>query len=144
MLRQALAAAELGAPLLAWLLELGNSTITYRTRYLAPPQPVPVIDLLLLAEDNPHALLFQAVRLIDTLRLIGFDPGDIPALAALPARLKAIDTDALLAAQRLAPVQTLLLGELEAIAAALAELAERLMLRHFAHVDDVSRTIWSA
>lgn len=144
MLRQALSADAVSPALLAWLLELGNSTITYRTRYLASPQLVPVIDLLLLVEDNPHALLFQAVRLIDSLRLVGFDPGDVPALAALPGRLKAIDTGALLEARSLAPVRELLLGELEGASSALAELAERLMLRHFAHVDDVSRTIWSA
>lgn len=144
VLRQALAADIANPALLSWLLELGNSTITYRTRYLAPPQPVPVIDLLLLAEDNPHALLFQIVRLIESLRLVGFDPGDIPALAVLPTQLRAIDMEALLEARQWAPVRDLLLTVLGEGAAGLETLAERLMLRHFAHVDDVSRTIWSA
>ncbi len=44
---------------LEWLLELGNSGITYRSRYLASPQLVPVLDLLLLHEQNPHSLRFQ-------------------------------------------------------------------------------------
>lgn len=144
VLRQALAADIANPALLSWLLELGNSTITYRTRYLALPQPVPVIDLLLLAEDNPHALLFQIVRLIESLRLVGFDPGDIPALAVLPTQLRAIDMEALLEARQWAPVRDLLLTVLGEGAAGLETLAERMMLRHFAHVDDVSRTIWSA
>ncbi|MGV8209408.1 alpha-E domain-containing protein [Pseudomonas aeruginosa] len=45
---------------LEWLLELGNSGITYRSRYLASPQLVPVLDLLLLHEQNPHSLRFPA------------------------------------------------------------------------------------
>nr|BFE91872.1 hypothetical protein GCM10020185_24080 [Pseudomonas brassicacearum subsp. brassicacearum] len=43
---------------LEWLLELGNSSITYRSRYLAVAQLIPVLDLLLLDEQNPHAVLF--------------------------------------------------------------------------------------
>lgn len=38
---------------LEWLLELGNSSITYRSRYLAVAQLIPVLDLLLLDEQNP-------------------------------------------------------------------------------------------
>ncbi|MGV8481939.1 alpha-E domain-containing protein, partial [Pseudomonas aeruginosa] len=44
---------------LEWLLERGNSGITYRSRYLASPQLVPVLALLLLHEQNPHSLRFQ-------------------------------------------------------------------------------------
>ncbi len=41
-------------------LELCDSTITYRTRYLAAMQPAPVLDLLLLDDSNPQSLAFQA------------------------------------------------------------------------------------
>jgi uncharacterized alpha-E superfamily protein len=53
---------------LEWLLELGNSSITYRTRYLASAQLIPVLDLLLLDEKNPHAVLFQLRTLLRSLQ----------------------------------------------------------------------------
>jgi uncharacterized alpha-E superfamily protein len=40
-------------------LELCDSTITYRTRYLAALQAAPVLDLLLLDDTNPQSLAFQ-------------------------------------------------------------------------------------
>ena len=40
-------------------LELCDSTITYRSRYLAVVQPAPVLDLVLADEGNPRGLAFQ-------------------------------------------------------------------------------------
>ena len=40
-------------------LELCDSTITYRTRYLGQLQPAPVLDLVVLDESNPRSLVFQ-------------------------------------------------------------------------------------
>jgi uncharacterized circularly permuted ATP-grasp superfamily protein/uncharacterized alpha-E superfamily protein len=40
-------------------LELCDSTITYRTRYLGQLQPAPVLDLIVLDDSNPRALAFQ-------------------------------------------------------------------------------------
>jgi uncharacterized alpha-E superfamily protein len=45
-------------------LELCDSTITYRTRYLGQLQPAPVLDLVMLDDTNPRSLLFQ-LRAID-------------------------------------------------------------------------------
>ena len=45
-------------------LELCDSTITYRTRYLGQLQPAPVLDLVMLDDSNPRALAFQ-LRAID-------------------------------------------------------------------------------
>ncbi|MEX2617848.1 MAG: circularly permuted type 2 ATP-grasp protein [Alphaproteobacteria bacterium] len=42
------------------LLELGDSTMTYRTRYLTTAQFAPVLDLLMCDETNPRSLIFQA------------------------------------------------------------------------------------
>jgi uncharacterized alpha-E superfamily protein len=42
------------------LLELADSTMTYRTRYHAPPQMTRVLDLLLADETNPRSVGFQA------------------------------------------------------------------------------------
>ena len=67
VLARRLAAAD--TPLrqeLEWLLELGDSAITYRTRYRAPPVWDNTIDLLVYDEHNPRALAFQW-RSINTL-----------------------------------------------------------------------------
>ena len=40
-------------------LELCDSTITYRTRYLGQLQPAPVLDLVVLDDSNPRSLVFQ-------------------------------------------------------------------------------------
>ena len=40
-------------------LELCDSTITYRTRYLGQLQPAPVLDLVILDDSNPRSLAFQ-------------------------------------------------------------------------------------
>ena len=42
-------------------LELRDSVITYRSRYLAVLQPAPALDLILADEGNPRGLAFQLV-----------------------------------------------------------------------------------
>ncbi|MDC8772315.1 circularly permuted type 2 ATP-grasp protein [Roseateles albus] len=44
---------------LDWLLELADSIVTYRSRYRAQPEWLPVLDLLLLDASNPRSILFQ-------------------------------------------------------------------------------------
>jgi uncharacterized circularly permuted ATP-grasp superfamily protein/uncharacterized alpha-E superfamily protein len=61
---------------LEWLLELGDSIITYRSRYMARPQWLPVLDLLLLDESNPRSVLFQLDGLIKSLKRIAINHGD--------------------------------------------------------------------
>jgi uncharacterized circularly permuted ATP-grasp superfamily protein/uncharacterized alpha-E superfamily protein len=51
-------------------LELRDSVITYRTRYLAVLQPAPALDLILADEGNPRGLAFQLVAARDLLREI--------------------------------------------------------------------------
>ncbi|MEO8466923.1 MAG: circularly permuted type 2 ATP-grasp protein [Gammaproteobacteria bacterium] len=47
------------------LLELADSTITYRGRYHAAPQLPAVLDLLLCDETNPRSAVYQALTLAD-------------------------------------------------------------------------------
>jgi uncharacterized circularly permuted ATP-grasp superfamily protein/uncharacterized alpha-E superfamily protein len=61
---------------LEWLLELGDSIITYRSRYMARPQWLPVLDLLLLDESNPRSVLFQLDGLIKSLKRISINHGN--------------------------------------------------------------------
>ncbi|WP_085717429.1 circularly permuted type 2 ATP-grasp protein [Pseudomonas sp. B28(2017)] len=130
---------------LEWLLELGNSSITYRSRYLAVAQLIPVLDLLLLDEQNPHAVLFQLKLVTRTLKHLNDDFG-APREAGLPQlveRLVRFDLGCLenpLFGE--ASVRAALAGLadlLQSIADASGQVSDRLALRHFAHVDDVSQ-----
>ena len=128
------------ASALAWLLELGNSSITYRTRYLAAAQPVPVLDLLLLDEQNPHAVLFQLRELLRSLAR----QADCTALAAT-ARLQALeqvlsDSDLGCLESPAAPPPQALIELLQALFAAAGQLSDELGLRFFVHVDASRQT----
>ncbi len=130
---------------LEWLLELGNSSITYRSRYLAVPQLIPVLDLLLLDEQNPHAVLFQLKLVSRTLRRLNDDFG-VPrelGLNQLVERLGRFDLgnleSALFGDTGVRDVLDGLAELLQEVADASSQVSDRLALRHFAHVDDVSQ-----
>jgi uncharacterized circularly permuted ATP-grasp superfamily protein/uncharacterized alpha-E superfamily protein len=46
------------------LLEVADSLLTYRARYLSQLQVAPVVDLLLTDESNPRSVVFQATELV--------------------------------------------------------------------------------
>lgn len=52
---------------LGWLLELADSTVTYRSRYLARPEWLPVLDLLVMDPANPRSVMFQVDGIHDYL-----------------------------------------------------------------------------
>ena len=64
---------------LVLLLELADSVMTYRWRYLSTPSLAPVIDLLLTDETNPRSIAFQ-INLMDQ------HMKDLPRDLILPAR----------------------------------------------------------
>ncbi len=131
---------------LGWLLELGNSSITYRTRYLASAQLIPVLDLLLLDGQNPHAAVFQLRQLHRSLEILGerFELATLPDLAGIDARLNAWDLARLEAACSDADADAEALGELAAllqsVASAAGQLSDQLGLRFFVHVDASQQT----
>jgi uncharacterized alpha-E superfamily protein len=51
-------------PVLEILLEVCDSAMTYRSRYLTALQPAPVLDLLMNDEANPRSLCFQIQDLL--------------------------------------------------------------------------------
>ena len=53
------------APILEAMLEVADSLMTYRARYLATVQWAPVLDLLLTDETNPRSLAYQLVTIAD-------------------------------------------------------------------------------
>jgi uncharacterized alpha-E superfamily protein len=107
-LRVALAAVPAGAeralgqaPLLEALLEVADSVMTYRRRYLATLQVAPVVDLLLSDETNPRSVIFQLALLGDHLQQLPRDPtrghaatAEGIVLGAL-GRLRAADVEAI-------------------------------------------------
>ncbi|MEB0041016.1 MULTISPECIES: circularly permuted type 2 ATP-grasp protein [unclassified Pseudomonas] len=130
---------------LEWLLELGNSSITYRSRYLAMPQLIPVLDLLLLDEQNPHAVLFQLKLVKRSLNRLNEDFG-VPRdtrLGLLVERLAAFDLSSLenplFGKNSVRAVLDGLADLLQSIGETSGQVSDRLALRHFAHVDDVSQ-----
>ena len=71
----AVAEDEAGVPM-DLLLEVWDSVMTYRSRYLATPRLAAVLDLLVCDESNPRSLAFQLSALSGHMdRLTGY-PGD--------------------------------------------------------------------
>jgi uncharacterized alpha-E superfamily protein len=56
-----------GEAALRLALELCDSAITYRARYLAALQPAPALDLILVDESNPRSLAFQLASIAEHL-----------------------------------------------------------------------------
>ena len=63
-------------------LELCDSTISYRWRYLGQLQPAPVLDLVVLDDSNPRAFAFQLRSIRNHLERLGQASGAyVPPLA---------------------------------------------------------------
>ncbi|WP_306604231.1 circularly permuted type 2 ATP-grasp protein [Azonexus sp.] len=134
-----------GPGCLEWLLELADSIITYRSRYSRFPELLPVLDLLVFDESNPHGVMFQASvlgRYLERMtRELGAD--DDPGLSKAIERLRNFSLEpfenmqfnqcvSCLPCEELA----LLLDQLDAAAGCLSD---ALGMRYFTHVGDVSR-----
>ncbi len=124
---------------LTLILELCDSTITYRTRYLSALQPGPVLDLVLADDTNPRAVGYQLVRILRHLRQV---PGTIDTGGSLePSADLMIAEQALEMIEKIdyASLQTLvdvtgLKPALENIARELQAASDALSRRHFSHV----------
>lgn len=80
-LRFARTFGEAGAPhgSLDALLQVADSLITYRTRYVMMEARGPVLDLVLLDPDNPRSVAFQVHRMANHLKVLpGRDPDAPP------------------------------------------------------------------
>jgi hypothetical protein len=79
-------------PLLEYLLEVADSSMTYRARYFTTLQPVAVLDLLMSDETNPRSLAFQIAHLADLYgRFPRHSPADLEALERGLALLRGLD-----------------------------------------------------
>jgi uncharacterized alpha-E superfamily protein len=115
------------------LLDLCDSQISFRTRYLAGVALAPVRDMLVLDPDNPRSLAFQIDRILDHLRVLPTLRDD--GMAEPPMRL------ATAIAARLAATSAETLGDddLAAIEAWLLELSDAVSARFFPKGEDAPR-----
>jgi uncharacterized circularly permuted ATP-grasp superfamily protein/uncharacterized alpha-E superfamily protein len=82
---------------LEYLLEVADSSVTYRSRYYTTLQPLAVMDVLMLDETNPRSLEFQLDHLVDlSKKLPRHDPSDMKTMQHALDRLRAIDLQAIL------------------------------------------------
>ena len=141
-LDQAPARVEAG---LLLILELCDSAITYRARYLNALQPAPVLDLVLCDQGNPRGLAFQLAAihgLLDELtpeaagrdRLAGAAAGLLAAVEAM--------VDGVLNAPSQAAAAAALAPELQQVARELAELGGRIDRRFFALLPTAQALGW--
>jgi|SoiMethySBSTD1v2_1073268.scaffolds.fasta_scaffold101576_1 uncharacterized circularly permuted ATP-grasp superfamily protein/uncharacterized alpha-E superfamily protein len=120
-------------------LELCDSTITYRTRYLGQLQPAPVLDLVVLDDSNPRAFAFQMRAIHSHLERLGQASG-----TTVPDLLVALDKDLGRAVHLFAGEEKswrhegLALGVLREIASdgqlRLEEMSEAITRAYFSHV----------
>ncbi|MDS4056774.1 circularly permuted type 2 ATP-grasp protein [Accumulibacter sp.] len=126
---------------LEWLLELTDSIITYRSRYMARAQILPALDLIVFDDANPHSVAFQIdvlARDLDKLAHLLGGPAD-PALHSARQRLQAFDVGRFEADDaREADAARDLAALLADLALAAAALSDRLTMRYFSHVGGIS------
>ncbi|MEO3471835.1 circularly permuted type 2 ATP-grasp protein [Roseomonas sp. CAU 1739] len=115
------------------ILELCDSVITYRSRYLTVLQPAPVLDLVLADPSNPRALAFQLEAISRNLSEVSTaDDSALPDEAAsLLAEAEAI-VNQLVAAPDQAIAAAALPPRLEALANRIAALSDAVTRRYFA------------
>jgi uncharacterized alpha-E superfamily protein len=81
-------------PMLEYMLEVADSSMTYRSRYFTTLQPLAVLDVLMADEANPRALNFQMSHLCGLYaKLPRHSPDDLEAIEHAFARLRALDLE---------------------------------------------------
>ncbi len=79
-----------------WLLEVADSSMTYRQRYYTTLQPLPVLDVLMMDETNPRSLHFQLDHIVDLYaKLPRNEPEDLADMQRALDQLRGIDLQAL-------------------------------------------------
>jgi uncharacterized circularly permuted ATP-grasp superfamily protein/uncharacterized alpha-E superfamily protein len=83
-------------PVLEYLLEVADSSMTYRSRYFTTLQPVAVLDVLMVDETNPRGLNFQVSHLVDLYaKLPRYSPDDLRAIEHSMLLLRSLDLETL-------------------------------------------------
>ena len=119
---------------LSALLDLCDSQIVYRSRYLTGPMRVPVLDLVLLDPHNPRSLKFQIARIAEHL-------AELPALVedGVPER-PLRDTSAMLAELRSLEAEGVTGKVLQGLEVRLLALSDALSQRYFLPIERPDRS----
>lgn len=126
-----------GTSELDWLLELADSIVTYRSRYMTRPEWLPVLDLLVLDESNPRSVAYQALGLRDYLGRLA-ETHQVPAVLPFEKGLAALF--ALRPEHDLEPCSPRLGEMLDTLSTAAFALSEQLSLHFFSHVGQTGQT----
>jgi uncharacterized circularly permuted ATP-grasp superfamily protein/uncharacterized alpha-E superfamily protein len=131
---------------LEWLLEINNSQMAYRRRFMTTPRVSLVMELLLKDASNPRAVKNQCEIIARDLMELGEIASNAEALA-LKSRMDAvmdIDIGALDGiTQGAVYVRRTLSGHLNSLLSAGLQLADEVALRYFAHIADDVRSVQS-
>jgi uncharacterized circularly permuted ATP-grasp superfamily protein/uncharacterized alpha-E superfamily protein len=131
-------AADGGQRLEEMLLEIADSSMTYRNRYMGMLEPAPLIDLLVTDETNPRSIAFQFAALaahVEALPREASSPvlsGERRAVLEALAALRLADADDLAACEP-AGERPALHRLLELLAGATGEFSESLAHRYLVH-----------
>jgi len=121
------------------LLELGDSTMTYRTRYLTTAQLPTSLDLLVSDETNPRSIAFQAAVLREHIAALPRDPEQASLtreeylVEAIAGELKLVDIFYICGARNKRGKRTVLDKLLDRIQARCLELSDTLARTYFSH-----------
>ncbi|HXX86576.1 MAG TPA: circularly permuted type 2 ATP-grasp protein [Casimicrobiaceae bacterium] len=122
---------------LTWLLQLADSIVTYRSRYMATPEWLPVLDLLVLDGSNPRSVMFQASGILGYLEKLEAAYG--PCGADL-FRKRVESLDSIDSSRDLLPSSPALRGSIDALRASAFDVNDWLTQRFFTHGQ---RWLWS-
>ncbi|HJW12325.1 MAG TPA: circularly permuted type 2 ATP-grasp protein [Albitalea sp.] len=122
---------------LDWLLELVDSSVTYRSRYLVAPEWLPVLDLVVRDEANPRSLAFQMKGLSEYIAKLELSHGRFASDVLNPAQvaLRRLTPD------DLHPESEVLAQALDLLHRAALAASDELSLKFFSHA--ASRSVLS-
>jgi len=122
---------------LDWLLELTDSTGTYRGRYLAAPEWLPVLDILMRDENNPRSIAFQVKGLTEYVAKLELSHGRFASDVLAPAQTALRD----LMPNDLHPESEAVAQVLDQLRKCAGAVSDELTLKFFQHAE--SRSVLS-
>lgn len=122
---------------LDWLLDLTDSTDTYRSRYMVAPEWLPVLDILMRDETNPRSIAFQVKGLTEYIAKLELSHGRFASDVLAPAQAALHD----LAPKDLHPESEAVAQVLDELRKCAGAVSDELTLKFFQHA--ASRSVLS-
>ena len=122
---------------LDWLLDLTDSTVTFRARYLVAPEWLPVLDILIRDDTNPRSIAFQVKGLAEYIAKLELSHGRFASDVLSPAHAALRD----LSPSDLHPESRAVAQLLEQLSRAAGGVSDELTLKFFQHA--ASRSVLS-